>query len=74
MNQIIRNDSLKNEETLEEQDYSIVFKEINTLVECLKRKFLFDCFKQAFIMHKMNWASVPINTIFKKAYIEKYLK
>jgi hypothetical protein len=76
MNQIIKPEltektDKKEEQEEEEEDYTVVLKEIDVLGQCLRRKFIFDCFKQAFLMHKLNWASVPINTIFKKAYMER---
>ena len=79
MNQIIKPDCSENGKTEkkegqdreEEEDYTIVLKEIDVLGPSLRRKFIFDCFKQSFSLHKLNWASVPINTIFKKAYLEK---
>jgi len=54
-----------------EEDFSVIFKNIECLCQALKRRFVFDSFKQAFPLHKSNWASAPINALFKKAYIEK---
>ena len=59
-------------EIIGEEDFSEVLREINILCNSLKRRFIFDCLNQVFPMHKSNWASVQINKIFKKVYLDKY--
>lgn len=66
-------ESLLNSDEIYNTSFMISSNKINMneLISEMKREYIFDCFRQAFLNHKVKWATTPITQLIKKAYYEK---